>query len=226
MNGVVARRNNFNEPILQFLEEAYNEFARLTGRRYGLLTQYLCEDADTVFVTLGCAAENIDAACDYLREQRLAKVGSIHVNVIRPFPEAAIIDALRGKKNVIILERTDEGMAGDNPLARDIRTALSKGLEAQRFGGQLPPLTPEQMPRLFRGSYGIGSRDFRPEHILGAYEYAIGRIRRKDGKAAADGETYFVVGVDHPYSVISKDTPSLLPAKRSRSDFTRLAVGA
>src|SRR5437762_6265637 len=116
MNGIVARRNNFNEPILKFLEEAYEEFGQLTGRRYGFLTQYKCDDAETVFVSLGCAADNIEAACDYLRDQRNAKVGSIHVNVIRPFPEAAIINALRGKKNVIILERTDEGMSGDNPL--------------------------------------------------------------------------------------------------------------
>src|SRR5438105_9691471 len=211
MNGVVARRNNFNEPILGMLEQCYAEFGQLTGRHYGLITEYRTEDADTVFVSLGCAAENIDAACDYLREQRNAKVGSIPIHVIRPFPEAAVINALRGKKNVIILERTDEGLAGDNPLGRDIRVAFSKALEAQKFGGDLPSLKPEEMPRLFRGSYGIGSRDFRPEHILGAYEFAIGQTRRKDAKGAADGETYFVLGVDHPYSVISKDTPSLLP---------------
>src|SRR4029079_6184928 len=72
MNGVVARRNNFNEPILKFLEDAYAEFGELTGRKYGLLTQYRCADAETVFVSLVCAAENIEAACDYLREQRLA----------------------------------------------------------------------------------------------------------------------------------------------------------
>ena len=46
---------------------------------------------------------------------------------------------------------------------------------------------------------------------LGAYEFAIGQTPRKDGKGAADGETFFVLGVDHPYAVISKDTPSLLP---------------
>src|SRR6266436_804432 len=213
MNGVVARRNNFNEPILKFLEQTYEEFGHLTGRYYHLVTEYKTEDADTVFVSLGCAAENIEAGCDYLRGQRNAKVGSIHVNVIRPFPEAAIINALRGKKNVIILERTDEGLAGDNPLARDIRVALGKALESQKFGGQLPALTLEETPRLFRGAYGIGSRDFRPEHTLGAYEFATGQSRRKDGKSAADGETFFVLGVDHPYSVISKDTPSLLPDK-------------
>ena len=211
MNGVVARRNNFNEPILKFLEDAYAEFGRLTGRVYGLIHQFKCEDADTVFVSLGCAADNIEAACDYLREKRNAKVGSIHINVIRPFPEAAVINALRGKKNVIILERTDEGMAGDNPLARDIRVALGKANEAAKFGGALPALTPEQTPRIFRGSYGIGSRDFRPEHTLGAYEYATGHTRRQDGASAAGGETYFTLGIDHPYAVISKETPSLLP---------------
>jgi len=213
MNGVVARRNNFNEPILKFLEQAYEEFGKLTGRYYGLITEYKTEDADTVFVSLGCAAENIEEACDYLREQRNAKVGSIHVNVIRPFPEAAIIRALKGKKNVIIIERTDEGLAGDNPLARDIRVALGKALESHKFGGELPALTAEETPRLFRGAYGIGSRDFRPEHTLGAYEFAIGQTRRKDGKGPADGASFFVLGVDHPYAVISKDTPSLLPNK-------------
>src|SRR5438132_8545201 len=132
MNGVVARRNNFNEPILGFIEQACEEFERLTGRHYGLVNEYKTADADTVFVSLGCAAENIEEACDYLREQRNASVGSIHVNVLRPFPEAAVIKALRGKKNIIILERTDEGLAGDNPLGRDIRTALTKALEAHK----------------------------------------------------------------------------------------------
>lgn len=211
MNGVVARRNNFNEHVLPILEKCFQEFGELTGRHYGFVSQYRTEDADTVFVSLGCAAENIEAACDYLREQRNAKVGSVHINVIRPFPEAAVIDALRGKKNIIIIERTDEGMAGDNPLARDIRTAFGKAHEAVRFGGAIPPLTIEDTPRIFRGSYGIGSRDFRPEHTLGAYEFAIGQTKRKDGRGAADGETYFTLGIDHPYAVISKTTPSLLP---------------
>ena len=211
MNGVVARRNNFNEHILPMLEEAYEDFGKLTGRMYGLVHEYKTADADTVFVSLGCAADNIEAACDYLREQRNAKVGSIHVNVIRPFPEAAVINALRGKKSVIILERTDEGLAGDNPLARDIRVALGKANEVVKYGGALPGLTPAETPRLFRGAYGIGSRDFRPEHTLGAYEFAAGQSRRRDGRGADEGETFFVLGVDHPYAVISKDMPSLLP---------------
>ena len=208
MQGVVARRDNFVEPILDFFESAYKDFAELTGRYYGLITEYKCDDADTVFVSLGSAAENIEAAVDYLRARENAPVGSIHINVFRPFPEAAIVRALAGKKNVIILERTDEPMAGDNPIGRDIRTALNKALQGE---AGLPRIMPEEMPRLFAGVYGLGSRDFRPEHTIGAYEFALGRIARKDGKRASDGVSFFVLGIDHPYEVKADETPSLLP---------------
>ena len=213
MQGVAARRNNFTEPILGFLEESYAKFGRLTGRNYGLITQYKTGDADTVFVSLGSAAENIEAAVDYLRERRGAKVGSIHLNVIRPFPEAAVVTALAGKKNVVVLERTDEPMAGDNPMGRDIRTALNKAFrtDGNPVPEELPAITGAQMPRLFSGIYGLGSRDFRPEHIFGAYEFATGAHSRQDGKGAAEGTSFFVLGIDHPYAVKSDETPSLLP---------------
>ena len=213
MQGIAARRNNFSEPIAQFLEEAYADFGKLTGRYYGMLTAYKAADADTVFVSLGSAAENIEAAVDYLRQRRGAKVGSIHLNVIRPFPETAVINALAGKKNVIVLERTDEAMAGDNPMGRDIRTALNKALQTgdRPATSGLPAISAEQMPRLFSGIYGLGSRDFRPEQIFGAYEFATGARARKDGKLASDGTSFMVLGVDHPYEVKSDETPSLLP---------------
>jgi pyruvate-ferredoxin/flavodoxin oxidoreductase len=213
MNGIVARRNNFTEPILEFLEAAYKDFGELTGRKYGLITEYKTADADTVFVSLGSAAENIEAAVDYLRESRGSSVGSIHINVIRPFPEAAVIAALKGKKNVIILERTDEAMSPDNPLGKDIRTALSKAIktEGRPSADGLPSISLNEVPTIFGGTYGLGSRDFRPEHIIGAYEYATAGRARKDGKTAADGVSFMVLGIDHPYAVVGDETPSLLP---------------
>ncbi|MGA2850268.1 MAG: 2-oxoacid:acceptor oxidoreductase family protein, partial [Terracidiphilus sp.] len=213
MQGIVARRNNFAEPILQFLEDAYKDFGELTGRHYGLITKYKTDDTDTVFVSLGSAAENIEAAVDYLRETRGIAVGSIHVNVIRPFPEAAIVEALKGKKNVIILERTDEALSPDNPLGKDIRTAISKAIQTEGRPAQegLPTLSLSDVPRIFAGTYGLGSRDFRPEHIIGAYDFATANLARKDGKTAADGVSFFVLGIDHPYSVVGHETPSLLP---------------
>jgi pyruvate-ferredoxin/flavodoxin oxidoreductase len=213
MQGVVARRNNFIEPILQYLVEAHEEFGRLTGRHYGLLTEYKTEDAETIFISLGSAAENCEAAVDHLRQTRGAKVGSIHVNVIRPFPEQAIAKALAGKRNAIVLERTDEPLAGDNPLGRDIRTALNKALviEGHPIEEGFPAIPARDLPRIFNGIYGLGSRDFRPEHILGAYEYATSGRARTDGRTAKDGTSFFVLGIPHPYAVVSDEAPSLLP---------------
>ncbi len=213
MNGVIARRNGFYEPILGFLEDAYRQFGKLTGRYYGLISKYKSDDADTVFVSLGSAGENIEAAVDYLRETRGASVGAVHINVLRPFPEAAVAAALAGRKNVIVLERTDEPLSADNPLAKDVRASLGKALERHTriTDHSKPTIRAEEMPVIYRGSYGLGSRDFRPEGIIGAYEYATGAITRQDGHRAADGRTYFTVGIDHPYDVQSDDTPSLLP---------------
>jgi pyruvate-ferredoxin/flavodoxin oxidoreductase len=212
MNGVVARRNHFAEAIPGFIEQAYAEFAALTGRHYSSLTEYMTQGAETVFFTLGCAAENIEAASDYLSETRGERFGSIHLNILRPFPEEAVVEAMRGRKNVIILERTDEPLSGDNPLTRDVRTALLKAVERGEKGLKGgPAMKASELPRIFSGSYGIGSRDFRPEAILGAYEFATGQRARRDGATAADGTSIFTLGIAHPYSVESDDTPSLLP---------------
>ena len=214
MNGVAARRNNFSEEILGFFEKAYEEFGELTGRHYGFISEYNTEGADVVFVALGSAAENIEAAVDYLKKTRGITVGVIHINVIRPFPEKAIIEALKGRKNVIVLERTDEPLAGENPLTRDIKVALSKAEEnfyhdSHSGLGKLDPAT--EKPIINTGVYGLGSRDFRQEHIIGAYDYAVGKIARQDGKTVNDGESFFYLGIDHPYAVVSDESPSGLP---------------
>ena len=213
MNGVAARRDNFVEPILEFLADAYSEWGQLTGRHYNFVTEYNTEDSDTVFVSLGSAAENVEAAIDHIKETRNENLGSVHINIIRPFPEAAVVEALAGKKNIIVIERTDEPMAGDNPLARDVRTALTKAL-ANHSGNAhagIPSISPDEMPRIYSGIYGLGSRDFRPEDILGAFEYTQGKIKRQDGKHKDDGESYFTLGINHPYNVRSKETPPCCP---------------
>ena len=68
MQGVVARRNNFIEPILW---NSWRRPTRISGGSPDATTdlslQYKTDDAETVFLTLGSAAENCEAAVDYLR---------------------------------------------------------------------------------------------------------------------------------------------------------------
>ncbi len=215
MNGVAARRNTFQNEILGFLEKAYEEFGELTGRYYGLISEYNTKDADTVFIAMGSAAENIEAAVDYIKQKDGINIGIIHLNVYRPFPEKTIINALKGKKNVIVLERTDSQACGDNPLTKDIKASLYKALENSRTNAyaDLPSMTIDEMPEIFSGVYGLGSRDFRPEDVLGAYEFVVKGSKRQDGLTAKDGQRFFYLGINHEYNVVSKDKPSLLPDK-------------
>jgi pyruvate-ferredoxin/flavodoxin oxidoreductase len=197
----------------QFLEDAYKDFGELTGRHYGLLSQYKTDDTDTVFVSLGSAAENIEAAVDYLRETRGVTVGSIHVNVIRPFPEAAIVAALKGKKNVIILERTDEALSGDNPLGRDIRTALSKAIqtEGRPAAEGLPTLSSTKSPRSTPAPTASARATSAPSTSSAPTSSPPPAAPARTARPLADGVNFIVLGIDHPYAVVGDETPSLLP---------------
>ena len=98
-------------------------------------------------------------------------------------------------------------------MTRDIRTAMSKAQqnhEDMAYAG-IPAVAPSAMPRIISGIYGLGSRDFRPEDVIGAYEYTHGQTKRQDGQTIYDGASFFSLGIDHPYNVRSEEPPSLLP---------------
>ena len=70
MQGVVARRDNFTEPILAVPRRGLRRVRKADRPATTVSSaEYKTDDADTVFVSLGSAAENIEAAVDYLREQ-------------------------------------------------------------------------------------------------------------------------------------------------------------
>src|SRR5208282_2662738 len=53
MKGKIAQRWYYDR-CKPALEEAYQEFYRKTGRRYGMVEKYRCEDADYIIVGMGC----------------------------------------------------------------------------------------------------------------------------------------------------------------------------
>src|SRR5450759_5507174 len=67
----------------------------------------MCDDAQTVMVGLGSVTDDVEAVVTYLRSQG-KKVGLIAVKLLQPFPEAELIAALKGKKAVTVLERSDQ----------------------------------------------------------------------------------------------------------------------
>ena len=184
MNGVVARRNNFNEQILRCSKRPTPNSASspaATLRLRSRIQDRGCRHG-VRFARLRRGQHRSRRATTSANNAR-GKVGSIHINVIRPFPEAAVINALRGKKNVIILERTDEGLAGDNPLARDIRVALGKAHEVEeirrRSSRESRPTKAPHLPRRLRHRLAR----FPSRTHAGRVRIRVGQTARKDGAA-------------------------------------------
>ena len=176
MQGVAAQRPFFFDHIEAFADQCFDEFYKLTGRRYFRVTPYRIDDADYLIVGQGSIVSSAEVVADYLREKRGIKVGVLNATMFRPFPSDLIGKFLQGRKGVVVLERTDQPLAVDLPLVREIRATLNKCLEnglskgEKPFPGLASYTKAADAPPLYSGSFGMGSRDLQAEGIIGAVE--------------------------------------------------------
>ena len=83
-----------------------SEFKRIFGRASGGLTHtYRLDDAETVVVALGSVLGTIKDTIDEMREQGV-KIGVLGITCFRPWPTAAVREALAGAKRVLVLEKS------------------------------------------------------------------------------------------------------------------------
>jgi pyruvate ferredoxin oxidoreductase alpha subunit len=129
-----------------------DEFEALFGRASGgLLRTYRTEDADTIVVALGSVNGTIQDVVDEMREEGVA-IGSLSICSYRPFPVAAVREALEHADRVVVIDKSlAVGLGG--MLAADVRIALS-GLPANIYtviaglGGRA--VTKASLHKLFR----------------------------------------------------------------------------
>lgn len=186
MQQVAAQRPFFFAPILNLAESAFEDYYRLTGRRYAPIEGYRVDDAEYLILGQGSLVPNAEAVADHLRKKGI-KVGVLNLILWRPFPGRQLAELLRGRKGVTVLERLDQPLAEDLPMMREVRSVLSKCLENGRDARSsdsahpgYPALRPEQAPRLYSGSFGIGSRDLKPEALIGAVENMLeGGVKKR-----------------------------------------------
>ncbi len=175
MQSVAAQRPFFFDHIKELTELAFDQFYQLTGRQYARVMSYRAEDADYLIVGQGSVVPSAEAVVDYIRETRKIKVGVVDLAMFRPFPGDLIGQLLKGKKAVTVLERLDQPLATDLPMAREIRAVLSKCVENGKDKKYKPYEDLESyelkdIPALYSGSFGMGSRDLQAEGIIGAIE--------------------------------------------------------
>ncbi len=186
MQAVAGQRPYFFDHIEKIAEQCMEEFGELTGRHYNRVGAYRTADAEYVIVGMGSMIVQAEAVADYLRETRKLKVGVVNLTMFRPFPGDILGHLLKGKKGVVVLERTDQPLSEDLPVMREMRAALTKCMENAMSAGDKPYAdyacyeARGDMPRLYSGCYGLGSRDMQPEAMIGAVENMLeGAAQRK-----------------------------------------------
>lgn len=176
MQAVAGQRPYFFDHIVDIFEQCADEYYQLTGREYKRIGLYNVEKADYVIVGMGSLIGQAEAVADYLKKTRGLKVGVLNLTMFRPFPGDLIGAVLKGKKGVAVLERTDQPLAEDLPVMREIRAAIAKCMEngtagkSKVFEKYASYSKLSDAPALYSGCYGLGSRDLQPEAIIAAVE--------------------------------------------------------
>ncbi|MEO8501382.1 MAG: pyruvate ferredoxin oxidoreductase, partial [Vicinamibacteria bacterium] len=188
--GVAAQRPFYLDHIAEIADEAFGDFALLTGRRYARASGHRLEDAEWVIVGQGSVVSDAEAVADHLRSDRGLKVGVLNLAMFRPFPSDLVTAMLAGKKGVLVLERVDQPLAVDPPVLRELRAAMSRGLENGRHSMSHPglfALRSSDVPEFYAACYGLGGRDLQPGDIVAAVDNM-----RRDG----DGPRHVYLGLD------------------------------
>lgn len=107
------------------MDERFEEFGELFGRKYGRIMCDHVEGADTVVLCMGSMSGTVKHV---VKEMRAAgrKVGICRVVAFRPFPTKEVAEALKGAKNIAVIDRVS-AMGSFGPLYEEVLAAMNYG---------------------------------------------------------------------------------------------------
>jgi pyruvate ferredoxin oxidoreductase alpha subunit len=128
MGYVEARYKHWTamDRVKNHVDKIDKEFGEYFGRSYGgQLEEYKCADADFVIVASGSAAGTARTVIDSKRAEGL-KVGLVKLRLFRPFPEERLVQALKGKKAIGVIDRSVNFGGKYGPMCTEIRGLCPK----------------------------------------------------------------------------------------------------
>ena len=157
METIVALQKN-QEEVLQLIPKVTADFKKAFGRESGGLVEgYKLEDADQVIVAMGSVVGTIKETVDELRNEG-KKVGALKIITYRPFPKAAILNALKDVPEVAVVDKSISlGIAG--PLYTDLTSI---------FAGE------KKVPKISGFVIGLGGRDITKKSVKKVFDRLSG----------------------------------------------------
>jgi pyruvate ferredoxin oxidoreductase alpha subunit len=167
MPGIFAEaKKNQDQALLDskpHILKAWDEMARIVGRKYEAVETYKLEGAETAFLTMGSFSETASIAVDKLREQGHA-VGQIKLRLWRPFPFDELREAMKNVKSLIVIDRAISYGGPGGPVASEIRAALYQE---------------KNMPAIANFLCGFAGRDVTADDFSRMYEKTLALVKTK-----------------------------------------------
>ena len=131
------------EGSVEVIKRVNQEFEEIFGRKYDLIENYKCEDAEIILVAMGSICGTIKAVIDDLRDKG-EKIGLLKVIAFRPFPKEDIYNAVKDAQRIAVLDKNiSMGLGG--VLFNEIKAKMD--VDASGF------------------ILGLGGRDVSPQDI-------------------------------------------------------------
>jgi pyruvate ferredoxin oxidoreductase alpha subunit len=172
-----AKQNKAMMDSVSVIEEVFEEFAKVSGRKYNLIEEHRMDDAEIVLVCMGTTYQTAQVACDKMREEGI-KAGVLMPRVFRPTQMDTLAEKLKNAKAVVCMDRSAPG-GQTGLLYNDVTAAL--------FNTSARPLVSNII-------YGLGGRDINIQNLSDIYTHAQKEVEA--GKL--DGAIQRWVGVRGP----------------------------
>ncbi|AIZ56647.1 pyruvate ferredoxin oxidoreductase alpha subunit PorA [Candidatus Methanoplasma termitum] len=123
-------------------QDVFNDFEKISGRKYKIVEEYKCDDAEYIAIVLGSTFGTMKEAVDQLRKEG-KKVGVAMPRMFRPWPIAELAKLMKGKKAVIVMDK-HLSIGSYGPMFPEVVAAA---------------LENESMPKMYNYIYGLGGAD-------------------------------------------------------------------
>ena len=138
---------------LKVTEDVFKEFEKISGRKYKLIEEYKCDDAECIAIVLGSAFGTMKEAVDRLRKEG-KKVGVAMPRLYRPWPIAELAKLMKGKKSVVVMDK-HISLGSYGPMFPEVvAAALDIG----------------NMPNIYNYIYGLGGVDTMVSDYMSVFE--------------------------------------------------------
>ncbi|MBD5547059.1 MAG: pyruvate synthase [Lachnospiraceae bacterium] len=183
----------------RILPEIFDEYEKISGRRYKKAEGYRNEDAQTILLLLGSSYDTALEAIDQLRDKG-KKVGAVTIHALRPFPDKEVFSLCKNAVNLLVADRQDSYGAGGGNLSLEVRAAM------QKFGSSI---------RIKSLVYGLGGKDFFVEDAVRMVEWA-------ENPDMPEFEYYGVTKGEEEEAALTQGLTGVKPALDNDSFFASL----